>query len=136
MRPDPVKVSYSYVRENIPKLLFPNLSGEEEAEGVNAVIDEGLAPKPQFDIVLHIGVAGERNYYTLETLAHRDNYTNEDVEGKTMKDDTLWKKELQAPDILHTSFDTGDVWRRWKAGLIVSRVPFSITQEFLELSKY
>jgi len=34
-----------------------------------------------------------------------------------MADDTLWKNSYESPEILHSSFDTEDVWRRWKAGL-------------------
>lgn len=35
-----------------------------------------------------------------------------------MADDTLWKDTYKSPEILHPSFDTEDVWRRWKAGLM------------------
>lgn len=86
------------------------------------------AGNPQYDIVLHIGVAGGHDYYTLETLAHRDNYTKKDINGETMEDDGLWQNEYKAPAILHTSFDTKDVWRRWKSGLTVSRASMLLRQ--------
>lgn len=74
--------------------------------------------KPKYDIVLNIGLAPGRNFYTLETLAHRDGYNRKDEDGKTMEGDTFWRIELQAPEKLHTSFDVEDVWRRWKSGLM------------------
>ena len=58
-----------------------------------------------------------RDYYTLETLAHRDGYTKKDTYDETMAEDNLWKGKYHSPEILHTSFDTPDVWRRWKAEL-------------------
>lgn len=35
-----------------------------------------------------------------------------------MADDTLWNDVYKSAEILHSSFDTEDVWRRWKAGLM------------------
>lgn len=63
-------------------------------------------------------MASGRDYYTFETQAHRDDYKKKDIYEETMENDTLWKDEFQSPEILQTSFDTEDVWRRWKAGLI------------------
>lgn len=99
--PKPINVSYAHVRETIPELLFPK---------------DGL--KPKYNIVLNIGLAPGRNFYTLETLAHRDGYNKKDVDGKTLEGDTFWRKEYKAPETLHTTFDTGNVWRRWKSGLM------------------
>lgn len=99
--PEPIKVSYAHVRETIPELLFPK---------------DGL--KPKYDIVLNIGLAPGRNFYTLETLAHRNDYNKRDVDGNTLEGDTFWQKEYKAPETLHTTFDTGSVWRRWKSGLM------------------
>ena len=101
IHPEPITVSYACVREIIPGLLFPK---------------DGLRPK--HDIILNIGLAPGRNFYTLETLAHRDGYNKRDVEGKTLEGDTFWEREYKAPEKLHTSFDTEDVWRRWKSGLV------------------
>ena len=120
VHPEPVKVAYKYVRETIPKILFPDADALSKA---TQSTDGGLkkvSTKLQYDAILHIGVAGGRNYYTLETLAHRDYYTKKDVDGETMEGDTLWREEYKAPATLHTSYDTEDVWRRWKAGLTVS----------------
>lgn len=97
----PITVSYAHVRETIPELLFPK---------------DGL--KPKYDIVLNIGLAPGRNFYTLETLAHRDGYNKKDEDGKTLEGDTFWVIDLKAPERLYTCFDTEDVWRRWKSGLM------------------
>ena len=74
--------------------------------------------KPKYDIVLNIGLAPGRNFYALETLAHRDGYNKKDEEGRNLAGDTFWRIELKAPERLHTSFDTEDVWRRWKSDLV------------------
>lgn len=114
VHPEPVKVSYSYVRETIPQLLFSSSSSKEASQK-----EYGGDEQPLYDIILHIGVASGRDYYTLETLAHRDKYTKKDVDGETMEYDRLWQDKLKAPEILQPSFDVEDVWRRWKAGLTV-----------------
>ena len=98
---EPITVSYAYVRKVIPELLYPT-----------------DVLKPKYDIVLNIGLAPGRNFYTMETLAHRDGYIKKDVDGKTLEGDTLWQREYNAPERLHTSFNTEDVWRRWKSGLV------------------
>lgn len=100
------------MRSTIPGLVFSNLSSKDASQG-----PEHVKPKPRYDIVLHIGMAFQRAYYSLETLAHRDGYTKKDVNGDSMSDDTLWKDEYRSPEVFHTSFNTEDVWRRWKAGL-------------------
>ena len=133
VHPRPVKVAYKFVRENIPKLLFPKPSLSEEGQDAVKVAQQAQA-KPLYDIVLHIGMATGCNYYTLETLAHRDDYTREDVDGLTMEGDLLWQKEYDAPEILHTSFDTEDVWRRWKSTLTV-RFYRAVLLEYFELTQ-
>ena len=99
--PEPITVSYAYVRKIVPELLFSK---------------DDL--KPKYDIVLNIGLAPGRKFYTLETLAHRDGYDKEDEDGKTLEGDTFWQREYKAPERLHTSFMTEDVWRHWKSGLV------------------
>lgn len=88
------------MRKTIPELLFPN------------------GAKPKYDIVLNIGLAPGRNFYTLETLAHRDGYNKKDEDGITLERDDFWHREYKAPERLHTSFNAEDVWRRWKSGLM------------------
>lgn len=70
-------------------------------------------------MVLHIGMAPGRSFFTLETCAHRDGYKRKDVNGETLEGDTFWKDKYDAPKILLSSFDTVDVLKRWKLGLKV-----------------
>lgn len=89
------------MRKLVPELLFPT---------------DGS--KANYDMVLNIGLAPGRSFYTLETLGHRDGYDRKDEDGKTLMGDTFWQREYNAPERLHTSFNTEDVWRRWKSGLM------------------
>lgn len=75
--------------------------------------------KPNFDIVLHIGMAPGRKFFTLETCAHRDGYHRPDVDGETLERDSFWQQKYDAPKTLHPDFDTDDVWRRWTSALEV-----------------
>lgn len=123
--PAPIKVSYETIRETVPNLLFPESSTETSA-GSHAFDEQsnhGRQSKPtrlepQFDIVLHIGMAPGRKFFALETCAHQDGYDTKDVKGETMEGDTLWTEKYRAPSTLRPDFDTEDVWRRWKSGLV------------------
>ena len=110
MRPEPVKVAYREVRDQIPPLLFT--AGE----------DDKLGAQPIFDIVLHIGVSSARGFYEMETRAFRDDYITPDVDGSTsIGDHKLWKDE-GAPEIVHTGFDSHAVLAEWKKNLKVSKL--------------
>ena len=121
-----MKVSYETVRETIPKLLFPESSAELSA-GSHAINEQSNHVRlskssklgPNFDIVLHIGMAPGRKFFAFETCAHQGGYVRQDVTGETMESDTLWAEKYRAPSTLRPDFDTDDVWRRWKSGLVV-----------------
>lgn len=81
--------------------------------------DSAAEDKPRFDFVLHIGMAAPREYFTMETCAHRDRYLGKDEAEETMEADTLWRDEYKAPEILRPGFDAEDVWKRWKSDLMV-----------------
>lgn len=51
------------------------------------------------DIVIHIGMASTRHYYTVETMAHRDGYKVTDVDGQTGYEhgEAIWKEEGLPP---------------------------------------
>ena len=75
---------------------------------------------PQPDIILHIGLAAGRNYYTLEQGAHGRGFDKiPDVDGERFPDSTAESKfpSSKFPTLLKTSFDTSDVLARWKANL-------------------
>ncbi|THC99139.1 hypothetical protein EYZ11_001390 [Aspergillus tanneri] len=86
VHPSPIPVAYSTVRETLPVIL------EDYAKS-----HEGRRP----DIVIHIGIAATRNYYSVETQARRDHYHMSDIKGKTGYEDgeRLWR-ELGLPPVL------------------------------------
>lgn len=86
MHPTPIAVAYATVRESMPLIL-------EEFAASNA----GRRP----DLIIHIGIAAPRPYYSVETLAHRDDYIITDVEGRAGWEDgeKLWR-QLDLPPVL------------------------------------
>ncbi|KAH7085239.1 pyroglutamyl peptidase-like protein type I [Paraphoma chrysanthemicola] len=98
-----VRVAYNHVVDFVPKLLPPN---------------NPINPKP--DIILHIGLAAGRKYFTLEQGAHGRGFGNiPDVDGERFPDSQAEKTFpcSKYPTVLKTSFDTSDVLARWKANL-------------------
>ena len=76
------------------------------------------------DYVFHIGMAGGRDYYALETRAHRDGYRIRDVDGRDgyLDGEARWRKEVRAdgqvlPDVLECGWNVEDVERRWRGEL-------------------
>jgi pyrrolidone-carboxylate peptidase len=53
------------------------------------------------DLIIHIGIASPRPYYSVETLAHRDDYNITDIEGRSgyLDGEKRWR-ELGLPPIL------------------------------------
>ncbi|KAJ5139156.1 uncharacterized protein N7515_004004 [Penicillium bovifimosum] len=86
VHPTPITVSYATVRETVPLIL-------EEFAASNG----GRRP----DLIVHIGIAAPREYYSVEILAHRDDYHITDVEGCSgyVDGEKRWK-ELGLPPIL------------------------------------
>lgn len=86
MYPTAIPVSYSTVRELLPQIL----SDYSAAHG-------GRRP----DLIIHIGIASPRPYYSVESLAHRDEYVMTDIDGCTGYEDgeKRWK-EMGLPEIL------------------------------------
>ena len=64
-------------------------------------------------------MAQGRNYYTLETQAHRDGYAARDEDGRTLEADKLWKG-WGAPEMLKMGFCEckEKVLEAWRAGLV------------------
>lgn len=89
-----------------------------------------MYPKP--DIVLHIGLAAGRKYFTLEQGAHGRGFDKiPDVDGERFPDEAAEKTfpSSEYPSMLKTSFDTSDVLARWKANLGYSSVEGSAEDE-------
>ena len=64
---------------------------------------------------MHIGMAGGREHYTLETIAHRDNYKIKDVDDRDgwREGEHVWKKE-DTPEYLRIGWEESDVLSRWE----------------------
>jgi pyrrolidone-carboxylate peptidase len=96
VHPAAIRVSYSTVSTTVPALV------------------SSLNP----DFILHIGMAGGRDCYSLETRAHRDNYRIKDVDdadGMTWGEQR-WRRE-NVPEVLYVGWEEGDVLRRWEEGV-------------------
>ncbi|KAI4164947.1 MAG: hypothetical protein LQ342_001580 [Letrouitia transgressa] len=126
-----VPVHYEAVRELVPKLLFPdgstgnipivpqnNTSTSPLPRRNPTTITGKPIDKPRYDIVLHIGMAPGRKYFTLEKRAHRNGYNAKDEDGDSLEYDTWFRDEFNAPELLTPGFDTDDLWRRWKSELL------------------
>ena len=70
------------------------------------------------DFILHIGMAGGRDCYSLETRGHRDGYRIKDVDDCDGFGcgEVVWKRE-GVPDCLLVAWDEDDVLRRWEKGV-------------------
>lgn len=86
VHPSPIPVSYGTVRQLLPSMLAEYAA----ARG-------GQRP----DLVIHIGIASPRPYYSVEILAHRDEYNITDIEGRFGFEDgeKRWK-EMGLPPVL------------------------------------
>ncbi|KAI0998825.1 hypothetical protein K3495_g9371 [Podosphaera aphanis] len=100
--PDPIKVAYRAVRDLIPSLW----------------------DRKRADMAIHIGLAQDRDYYSIERLAHRDGYRMADVDGFMCPDsrghmaaDPNWVW-YGLPEELKSDLDIDDVWKRWKTSLM------------------
>lgn len=103
VHPEPVRVSYRRVRELVPTFW-----------------DGPDGGRTDFDLALHIGMAGPRPFYQIERKGHRQGYKSKDVDGEKLADedegghgnDWVW---YGCPDELETELDMVDVLGRWQA---------------------
>jgi pyroglutamyl-peptidase len=100
---EPIRVAYNKVVDLVPRLLPP-----------------GSHQRPAPDIILHIGLAAGRTFYTLEQGSHGRGYGKiPDVDGEKFLDDDAearFPSEI-FPPVLQTSFDTADALMRWRNNL-------------------
>ena len=72
-----------------------------------------------YDLAVHIGMAGPQAVYSLERRAHRDGYALRDVDGDFLDDEITREIERErwvwhgVPSELETDIDVDDVYRRW-----------------------
>lgn len=93
VHPAPVRVSYATVATLVPDLISHH----------------------DPDFILHIGVAGGRDHYSLETRGHRDGYRIKDVDEHDgwKEGEQQWKNE-GVPAMLRVGWDEDDVLTRWE----------------------
>ncbi|KAF2197117.1 peptidase C15, pyroglutamyl peptidase I-like protein [Delitschia confertaspora ATCC 74209] len=106
IHPSPIRVSYPTVSHLSPTLLPP----------LNPIF-------PHPDIILHIGLAAGRNFYTLEEGAHREGYDRiPDVDGVRWSTSDIERTFPRAefPARLTTRFHTSDILPRWQKNLTES----------------
>ncbi|KAI9167024.1 Pyroglutamyl-peptidase 1 [Paramyrothecium foliicola] len=112
VHPGPIRVNYKVVRELVPSLWDSTHGGDEAT---------GAAPR-KVDVVVHIGMAGERPVYQIERRGHRTGYKSPDVDGEKLADecgdeqtshgpDWIW---YGLPDELETDLDMPDILDRWQ----------------------
>lgn len=109
VHPEPVKVSYTSVREVVPTLW----------------------DRRKIDYAIHIGMASGRSFYSVERRGHRDGYNMKDVDHQLLEDDERRKREGEdwvwsgMPEELLSSVDVDDVWKRWRAAMPMKDVRVS-----------
>ncbi|KAH7188653.1 uncharacterized protein B0J16DRAFT_98749 [Fusarium flagelliforme] len=99
------------------------ISVHPEPIRVNYKVVRGLAPSfydaaHRYDVVIHIGMAGPRPFYSIERRGHRDGYKHADVDGELIdqdedreKDDWPWRG---LPEEIETDLDIDQVLTLWK----------------------
>ena len=113
VHPSPIQVSWRNVTGLLPHL-YTRPTQIPITTPPTATPDPSKAP---FDMVVHMGIASTRPYYSIETHGHRDGYDEHkfgDVLGEKLPDGFGKAHWPDCPEILHTSFDCDDILRRWK----------------------
>lgn len=100
VHPDPIRVNYKVVRELVPTLWEETYAGRK------------------IDVVIHMGMAGPRLMYQIESRGHRTGYKSLDVDGKHL-DELDGKRDEEwiwhgLPDVLKTDLNIQDIWQRWQ----------------------
>ncbi|KAI9673911.1 MAG: hypothetical protein M1817_002117 [Caeruleum heppii] len=116
--PNAIPVSYAAVQDLVPAIY-------------------GVSEYDHLDFVIHIGMAGSRDFYTLEQRAHSYGYSKKDVEGRTILDGKVrfrrrtegleeWEGgNADLPDVLETDVAVEDVWAKWK-----KRIPVGVLASY------
>jgi len=103
------------------KLIVPPEPIEVSYRAVQSFAEKWLA-ECDYDLILHIGLAAGRQFFTLEQQSMRDPYwEKKDVNGvvfSKQETETCWPKD-QYPHILKPTFDCDDIWRRWRSNVSI-----------------
>lgn len=117
VHPPAIPVSYAAVRRELPFILkqFAETHG-------------GKRP----DVIIHMGIASSRDYYSVETLAHRDDYNITDVDGVIGYEygEKIWKDQGFPPVLKPGLADQAD---RTEAGSKPRVVPYPPDEHILQI---
>ena len=98
------------------KLVMPSEPIKVAYSSVMVWEEQNLNPD-DFDMVLHIGLAAGRKFFTMERQSMREPYwQKEDVIGQIFSKEAtekLWPSS-EFPDVLRPALDCNDIWRRWR----------------------
>lgn len=130
VHPEPIKVSYATIRRQLPVII------DEFARN-----NSGSRP----DLILHIGIASTRKYYSVETQAHRDNYRIPDVEGRSGYNDgeKIWRGNglplvlfpgpAEIPPEIETNQDSNDAETSFFSKPALEISPYPANEHFLQV---
>lgn len=108
------------------KLIIPPEPIEVSYRAVQSFAEQWLE-NCEYDLILHIGLAAGRPFFTLEQQSMREPYwEKKDVDGvvfSKQETEALWPVD-DFPPILKPTFDCNDVWLRWR---------WNITDEHLDI---
>ncbi|KAL4726023.1 hypothetical protein ACLX1H_006699 [Fusarium chlamydosporum] len=119
----PLRAKDPNSRHSVAVLPKVRISVHPEPIRVNYKVVRGLVPSfyeaaQQFDVVIHIGMAGPRPFYSIERRGHRDGYKHPDVDGEMVdseedrqKDDWPWRG---LPEELETELYIDRILSLWR----------------------
>ena len=123
VHPDPIEVCYDFVRSLLPTLLFTTCSQDSHPCAFSTHPSQAHpspTPNPDgsnFDLVVHLGLAPGRNFFSIESIAHRDGYVKLDIHGNNLDGDTFWHDVFGAPLTLQPTLNLPHIWKGWKQAL-------------------
>ncbi|KAF5020640.1 hypothetical protein F66182_7347 [Fusarium sp. NRRL 66182] len=97
VHPEPIRVNYRAVRELVPTFY----------------------ERERIDVVIHIGMAGPRPFYSIERRGHRDGYKHPDVDGEKLDEEEERKPGSDwpwrgLPEEMETELALDDVLTLWQ----------------------
>lgn len=118
--PLPIRVNYQTVRELVPTLWDDGPGDQQQAGAYRQAPGPPNGQQKKIDLMVHIGMAGPRRFYSIERRGHRDGYRGLDVDGQPLGDEERRVREGDKwiwhglPDEIETDLLLDDVLDRWK----------------------
>lgn len=95
----PIRVCYGEVRKLVPEMLESYVGS--------------------IDLVLHIGMASGRSFYTLEQIGHRDGYhKNKDLDGEILPEDDGLLRYADCPANMMSSLNYANILGNWQTKIL------------------